>query len=88
MDIHAPDHPVLTLKQAAVHLAIVTAGVLIALSFEGVLQWSHHRALVREAKANLTTELQTNKKGLERFIGKIGPMRDKLFHAIDVVNLQ
>ena len=86
VEIHAPDHPILTLKQAAVHLVIVTAGVLIALSFEGVLEWSHDRALVREATANLTTELQINKKELERFIGKIAPMRDKLLHAIAVMN--
>ena len=86
MEIHAPDHPVLTLKQAAVHLVIVTAGVMIALSLEGLLEWSHQRALVREAKANLTTELQSNKKELERFIGKIAPMREKLLQAITVVD--
>jgi hypothetical protein len=66
VEVHAPDHPVLTLKQAAVHLAIVTAGVLIALSFEGILEWSHHRSLVREAEANLTTELQVNKRVYDR----------------------
>jgi hypothetical protein len=86
VEVHAPEHPILTLKQAAVHLAIVTAGVLIALSFEGILEWSHHRSLVREAKANLTSELQANKKELERFIGKIGPMRDKLLQTVAVVN--
>jgi hypothetical protein len=86
MEVHAPDHPVLTWKQAAVHLAIVTAGVLIALSFEGVLESSHQRSLVREAKANLATELQANKNELERYMGKVAPMRDKLLHAMAVTS--
>lgn len=85
MEIHAPDEPVLTLKQAAVHLAIVTAGVLIALTLEGLMESSHQRSLVREASVNLTSELQANQQELERLIGKIEPMRNKLVHAIDVI---
>ena len=50
MEIHAPRHPILTLKEALVHLCIVTIGILIALSFEGALEWVHHRQLVREAR--------------------------------------
>jgi hypothetical protein len=86
MGSQASDHSILTLKQAAVQLAIVTAGVLIALSFDGVLGWSRDRALVREAKANLTTELRANSKELDRFIGKISPMREKLLQAITVMD--
>jgi hypothetical protein len=32
MEIHAPQQPILTIKEASVHLTIVTAGILIALS--------------------------------------------------------
>ena len=39
-----------------VHLGIVTVGILIALSFEGALEWSHHRELVREARQNLQND--------------------------------
>ena len=38
MDIHAPDKPILTLREAASHLTIVTVGILIALSLEGVVE--------------------------------------------------
>src|SRR6266850_642218 len=38
MEIHAPHHPVLTVKEALVHLAIITTGILIALSLEGALE--------------------------------------------------
>ena len=62
---------VLTSKQAAVHLAIVTAGVLIALSSRsGARVRAHQRSLVRERKADLVTELQANKNELERYIGQ------------------
>ena len=38
MEIHAPHKPILTVTEALVHLAIVTVGVLIALSLEGARQ--------------------------------------------------
>jgi hypothetical protein len=45
MEIHAPHKPVLTVREAIVHLAIVTVGILIALSLDGVREWREHRAL-------------------------------------------
>ena len=53
------------------HLAIITAGVLIALALEGVVAWADHRLLVREAIANLTTEIQANKKELATLSAKL-----------------
>ena len=64
MEIHAPDHPITGWKDTAKHLAIITAGVLIALALEGVVSWADHRMLVREAVANLTAELRTNRNEL------------------------
>jgi hypothetical protein len=58
---------VLTRKGAVVELAIVTVGVLIALSFDGARSWLRERALVDAARANLTRELQENKTAAERF---------------------
>jgi hypothetical protein len=65
MEIHAPDHPPANWKETAKHLAIITAGVLIALTLEGIVSWVDHRLLVREAVANLTAELRNNKKELD-----------------------
>jgi hypothetical protein len=45
MEIHAPSKPILSVREALVHLAIVTVGILIALSFEGVREYVEHRAL-------------------------------------------
>jgi len=65
MEIHAPDRPITSWKDTVKHLAIITAGVLIALALEGAVSWADHRLLVREAKANLTAEIRSNKKELE-----------------------
>ncbi|HXD74425.1 MAG TPA: hypothetical protein VN628_11840 [Vicinamibacterales bacterium] len=65
MEIHTPDHPPETWKETVKHLAMITAGVLIALAFEGAVARIDHRMLVREAKANLTAEIAANRKELE-----------------------
>ena len=68
MEIHAPEGPILSLKEFFVHIGIVTIGILIALSLEGLLEWRHHRELVAEARANITSEIQDNRKELDYFI--------------------
>jgi hypothetical protein len=69
---------VLTRKGAIVELAIVTAGVLIALSFDGARGWMRERSLVEAARTNLTTELRANKTGIERFVATIPTRRQEL----------
>jgi hypothetical protein len=68
MEIHAPHKPVLTVREAIVHLAIVTVGILIALSLDGVREWREHLALAAEARANLLSEIRENKAELDRVI--------------------
>jgi hypothetical protein len=58
-------------KEALVHLALITLGVLIALSFEGLASWREHRALVREARANLASEIRDNLDELSNRLKKI-----------------
>src|SRR5215813_2480722 len=57
MEIHAPEKPVLTVKEAAVHLLIVTVGILIALSLEAIVEYVHHRTIVREAREIMREEI-------------------------------
>ena len=71
MEIHAPDHPIAGWRDIAKHLAIITAGVLIALAFEGMVAWTDHRMLVREAKTNLVEEIRGNRKELEALFASI-----------------
>jgi hypothetical protein len=60
MEIHSPHGTVGSVKDFFVHLLIVVVGILIALSLEGVLEWTHHRRLVHEAQANLAAEIADN----------------------------
>jgi hypothetical protein len=85
MEIHAPHDSGLTFRDALVHLSIVTVGILIALSFEGTLQWWHHRALVRETKQRLATELRGNQESIQTVLNKAGPVRERFMHAIDLM---
>ena len=80
MEIHAPDKPILTIKEAIVHLTIVTAGILIALSLEGAVEWQHHRALVREARANIAVEIQDNRKELQKTLDRF----DRMYKHLEV----
>ena len=86
MDIHAPHKPILTLQEAAVHLGIVTIGILIALSLEGILERVHHHALVAEARANIRAELHNNEAALTRLLGELPPMRKRLETGLETMN--
>lgn len=59
-------------KGAFIELAIVTAGVVIALSFDGVREWMAHRSVATEARATRLTEIRENKKALDGVLKSIG----------------
>ncbi|HEY1607370.1 MAG TPA: hypothetical protein VGF77_17420 [Allosphingosinicella sp.] len=60
MDVSPPHHPVQNWGDVFVHLAIITAGLFIALTLEGVVEWVHHRTLVSEARENIRLEIRHN----------------------------
>jgi hypothetical protein len=86
MEIHTPDHPPATWTETAKHLAIITAGVLIALTLEGIVAWIDHRMLVREAVANLTAELRYNKKELDGLFAGLKTEAAQLEHLDEIAN--
>lgn len=69
MDVHAPHEPVHTWKDFAIHLAIVTIGLFIALMLEATVEYFHHRHIVAEARANIREELTSNHKSAMENIG-------------------
>jgi hypothetical protein len=87
MEIHAPDHAITGWKDAAQHLAIITAGVFIALAFEGIVSWADHRLLVREASANVIAELRTNNKELDSLFANLEQEKAQLERADEVAGL-
>lgn len=60
MEIHAPEGPVHSFKDFLIHISIITLGVLIALSREGVRELIHNRHLVRETRENVHEEMKNN----------------------------
>lgn len=72
MEIHVPSkHPIMTVREALVHLVIVTIGILIALSLEGVRQSIEHRSLAAEARENIHDEITRNKTELDQVLPKV-----------------
>ena len=84
MEIHAPEKPILTVKEAAVHLLIVTAGILIALSLEGIVEYVHHRTVVREAREIMRSEIESNAKDLDQTMTRLKLQTDDLGRGIDL----
>jgi hypothetical protein len=84
VEIHPPGEPILTLKQAAVHLVIITAGILIAFSLEGVRGWWDHRALVNEARANILSEIADNRKEVAAVLVNLEQVQKDLTAASEV----
>ena len=86
MEIHTPERPPLSLKEFGIQLATITIGILIALSLEGVTQWFHHRSLVREARANLASELCDNKAELDKVLHTAPESEKDLRTALQLID--
>ena len=86
MEIHSPEKPILTIKEAAVHLLIVTVGILIALSLEGIVEYVHHRTIVREAREIMRQEIESNRSELDKSLAHIkdAQMKD-MTHGIEIM---
>lgn len=61
MDVHAPHEPIHTWRDFAIHLIVITIGLLIALSLEALVEHIHQRHLLHTAETNLHIELQNNR---------------------------
>ena len=89
MEIHAPKHPITGWKQTVKHLAIITAGVLIALALEGIVAWLRSpRARPGSGQvANLTEEIRNNKKALDGMFANLEKEQRQLGHADEVAQV-
>jgi hypothetical protein len=66
LEIHAPNGPVSNWREFIVHISIVTVGILIAFSFEGIREAWHQHVLLRDTQANFRTEIAANQDHLRR----------------------
>ncbi len=74
MDIHPPERPPHSAKDILLQLMVVTIGILIALSLEGLVEWTHNQARVREARARLKEEIRDNKRQVDEALQKAPAM--------------
>jgi hypothetical protein len=81
MEIHKP-HAVHSPRDFAIELGTITAGVLIALSLEGLVTWQENRTLVREARETMALELGLNNKELVGELASIDARRKDLDDAV------
>lgn len=86
MEIHAPEKPIHSKKEFMFHMFTVVLGILIALGLEGIVEWAHHRALVREARANIAIELRHNKETIENALPQIADRKKQLQHVISTID--
>jgi hypothetical protein len=73
-------------SELILQLVIVTVGVLIALLLEGLVQWSRHRTLASEARANIREEIRENVRRLDKFFAgsqRFSEQRKQLRAVID-----
>lgn len=84
MEIHPP-HAIHSVKDFLLQLLTITAGILIALTLEGILDWTHHRQLVHEAEANLRTEMRENQAEINKGMQQLHVSQDQLKDMIRVV---
>jgi hypothetical protein len=76
MEIHPPHGAIHTKKDFFIHLLTIITGILIALGLEAGITWGHHRSLVRDARANLASEIRANQETIDNALKEI-PGRKK-----------
>ncbi|HJZ71964.1 MAG TPA: hypothetical protein VKE51_09490 [Vicinamibacterales bacterium] len=85
MDIHPP-HAIHSWKDFLLQLGTITAGILIALSLEGIRESFHDRALVREARENIRREIADNQKELDGELRGMPTQQQHLDGALTFAN--
>jgi hypothetical protein len=86
VDIHPPHGSIHSWRDFLIQLGTITAGVLIALSLEGVRETIHDRALVREARENIRRELADNKREIDDEIAHMDERGKKLNTVLRFAN--
>jgi len=85
-DVHVLKQRIASLRDFALHILTITIGLLIALALEGLVEWRHHRNLVREAEASLRGEIAQNRQVMESIFKEIDAAQAKLDQDLRVLD--
>ena len=73
-------------RELLVQLATITAGVLIALFFEGLVEWNQNRQPANEATAMIRREMADNHRELDELLAEYDTRRQHLQNALRLAN--
>jgi hypothetical protein len=86
VDVHPPQHPILSVKEFMVHLLAITIGLLIALGLEGSVEWLHHRHLANDARENIVQEVRANQADVVRQLSALPAEEKRLDEILSLVD--
>jgi hypothetical protein len=86
MEVHAPHEPVHTWRDFFIHLSIMTVGLFIALMLEGLVEYGHHRHIVREARENIRQEIEDNHESAQKDIVSLQQGMDRIKANIQTIH--
>ena len=78
MDINAPEGPTRSFKDFAIHILIVTIGILIALGLEGIRESVHEDNSLVETRKTFSKELGGDRKNLTEETANVRDMSAQL----------
>lgn len=80
------NRPTVSYKELLLQLVIVTAGVLIALLLESLVEWNHYRNLVVQARQMIAREIADNKKEIETVLASTEAEAQSIEGALQLAN--
>src|ERR1700743_3276180 len=86
MEVHAPHEPVHTWRDFFVHVGIMTIGLFIALMLGGLVEYVHHRHVVREARENIRQEIEDNHESAQKDLVSLQQDMDRIKANIDTLH--
>jgi hypothetical protein len=78
MEVHSPESPIHSVKDFAIHIAVITLGILIALGLDGLREHLRERRLVRETRVNFHTEFEGDRHNSDDELKRVTAGRDTL----------
>jgi hypothetical protein len=85
LDVHPPRHAIHTWKDFLIHIATIAIGLLIAIGLEQTVEYFHHRHQLRDARHQLSVELDANREILNKNIESVGTLQAELDRDMAVI---
>ena len=85
LDVHAPHEAVHTWKDFFIHIATIAIGLLIAIGLEQTVEFFHHRHQLREARQQLSVELDNNRIVLQKNLDCVRAIQTQLDRNMTII---